>query len=195
MPSSSTGTGGMMGITREHLSIASDDTKMWVLELTGDIFAGLSPSILKQGAIAPLLIKDSKRFRPVTLLEPITKLVTGTVARRMSLLFHTHSLFHHHQFEFVHGGSCEAPIEVPDDMYDGAGHCRLHVRGPVARSDPEARSPTSLHCRLVRRGSASAAPSFWSAFFAHAHARARPHARTRTDDRRRTTRRAVRRRG
>ena len=112
MPSSSTGTGGMMGITREHLSIASDDTKMWVLELTGDIFAGLSPSILKQGAIAPLLIKDSKRFRPVTLLEPITKLVTGTVARRMSLLFHTHSLFHHHQFEFVHGGSCEAPIEV-----------------------------------------------------------------------------------
>ena len=33
---------------------------------------------------------------------------------------------------------------------DGAGHCRLHGRGPVARSDPEARSPTSLHCRLCR---------------------------------------------
>jgi hypothetical protein len=27
---------------------------------------------------------DAKRFRPVTLLGPITKLVTGTVARRLS---------------------------------------------------------------------------------------------------------------
>ena len=40
---------------------------------------------------------------------------------------------------------------------DGAGHCRLHGIGAVARSNPEARPPTSLHCRLVRRGSASAA--------------------------------------
>ena len=97
-------------VTREHLSNASDDVKTWILELTGDIFIGLSPSILKLGAIAPLP-KDSKRFRPITLLEPITKLVTGTVARRMSLLFHTNFLLHHHQFGFVHGGSCEAPIE------------------------------------------------------------------------------------
>ena len=108
-----------MGITREHISNASDDVKTWILELTGDIFIGLSPSILKLGAIAPLP-KDSKRFRPITLLEPITKLVTGTVARRMSLLFHAHSLLHHHQFGFVHGGSCEAPIEVVNDMYEYA---------------------------------------------------------------------------
>ena len=47
---------------------------------------------------------------------------------------------------------------------DGAGHCRLHGIGPVARSYPEARSQTSLHCRLVRRGSASAAHAH-SAFF------------------------------
>ena len=43
-------------------------------------------------------------------------------------------------------------------------------------------------------------PSFWPpffahAFFAHAHARTRPHTRTHKNDRRRTTRRAVRRRG
>ena len=86
MPSSS--TGGMMGITREHLFNAPDDIKTWILELTGDNFIGLSPSILKLGAIAPLP-KDSKRFRPITLLEPITKLVTGTVARRMSCLLYT----------------------------------------------------------------------------------------------------------
>ena len=117
-----------MGITREHLSNASDDIKTWILELTGDIFVGLSPSILKLGAIAPLP-KDSKRFRPITLLEPITKLVTGTVARRLSLLFHTHSLLHHHQFGFVHGGSCEAPIEVVNDMYEHAieHNEQLHV--------------------------------------------------------------------
>ena len=38
----------------------------------------------------------------------------------MSLLFHTHSLLHHHQFGFVHGGSCEAPIEVVNDTYEYA---------------------------------------------------------------------------
>ena len=83
-------------------------------------FSGLSPSILKLGAIVPLP-KDSRRFRPITLfLEPITKLVTGIVARRMSLLFHEHSLLHHQQFGFVHGGSYEAPIEVANDMYEYA---------------------------------------------------------------------------
>ena len=64
----------------------------------------------------------------------------------------------------------------------------------MARSDPEARSPTSLHCRLVRRESASAArphtntpaPAAHCAMLAHAHARARSHARARTivDERR-----------
>ena len=73
----------------------------------------------------------------------------------------------------------------------GAGHFRLHGIGLVARSDPEARSPTSLHCRLVRRGSASAAHASPRQ---HQHARTR-RARTTDDDRRRTTRRAVRRSG
>jgi hypothetical protein len=47
----------------------------------------------------------------------------------MSLLFHTHSLLHHHQFGFVHGGSCEAPIEVVNDMYEYATEHdeQLHV--------------------------------------------------------------------
>ena len=69
----------------------------------------------------PCRKSPNARFRrPITLLEPITKLATGTVARRMSLLFHTHSLRHHHQFGFVHGGPCEAPIEVVNDMYEYA---------------------------------------------------------------------------
>ena len=118
MPSAS--TGGMMGLTREHLSHAPDEIKRWILELTGGIFAGLSPSVLKLGVVAPLP-KDAKRFRPVTLLEPITKLVTGTVARRLSLLLHKHSLLHQHQFGFVHGGSCEAPIEIVNDMSRAVG--------------------------------------------------------------------------
>ena len=62
------------------------------------------------------------------------------------------------------------------------------------------------HSRWPRRARAVHFPcsgfksSFWPAFFAHAvfahaHARTRPHTRTRKNDRRRTTRRAVRRRG
>ena len=35
-------------------------------------------------------------------------------------LLHKHSLLHPHQFGFVQGGSCEAPIEVANDMYEHA---------------------------------------------------------------------------
>ena len=87
---------------------------------------------------------------------------------------------------------------------DGAGHFRLHGIGPVARSGPEARSPTSLHCRLVRRGSASAARlflvqgsypllagrfSFLLATHCATPAHARTLARACTDDNRRTNER------
>ena len=33
-------------LTREHLSNATNEIKEWIIELTGDILAGLSPSIL-----------------------------------------------------------------------------------------------------------------------------------------------------
>ena len=59
-------------------------------------------------------------------------------------------------------------------------------RTPSWQSDPEARSPTSLHCRLMRRGSASAAPSFLptcNALRCMLRLLARTHARTRTHGR------------
>ena len=60
MPMPSSNTGGMTGITRKHLFNAPGDIKTWILEPTGGVFVGLSPSIiLKLGAIAPLP-KDSK---------------------------------------------------------------------------------------------------------------------------------------
>ena len=157
MPSSS--TGGMMGITREHLSNASGDIKAWILELAGDIFVGVSPSILKLGAIAPLP-KDSKRFRPITLLEPITKLATSTVARRMSLLFHIHSPLHHHQFGFVHGGSCEAPIEVVNGMYEYAieNKEQLHVAFLDATSTFDTAQHPALTAAFSSIGASASAP-------------------------------------
>ena len=48
------------------------------------------------------------------------KLVTGTVARRLSLLLHERKLLHPHQFGFVKGGGCEAPIEIVNGMYEDA---------------------------------------------------------------------------
>ena len=48
------------------------------------------------------------------------KLVTGTVARRLSLLLHERKLLNPHQFGFVKGGGCEAPIEIVNDMYEDA---------------------------------------------------------------------------
>ena len=74
------------------------------------------------------------RFRPITLLEPIMKLVTGTVARRLSLLLHEQKLLHPHQFGFVKGGGCEPPIEIVNDMYQwwrnaifGVLDCKRHL--------------------------------------------------------------------
>ena len=167
----STSTGGMMGLTREHLSHAPDEIKRWILELTGDIFAGLSPSVLKLGVVAPLP-KDAKRFRPVTLLEPITKLVTGTVARRLSLLLHKHSLLHQHQFGFVHGGSCEAPIEIVNDMYEHA--CEHDVALHVAYLDATSAFGTVQHPALTAAFAAiGAPPSFvkWIKFMVTGHRR------------------------
>ena len=167
----STSTGGMMGVTREHLSHAPREIKEWIIELTGDIFVGLSPSILKLGVVAPLP-KDSKRFRPVTLLEPITKLVTGTVARRLSLLLHKHSLLHPHQFGFVQGGSCEAPIEVVNDMYEHA--CEHDEELHVAFLDATSAFDTVQHPALTAAFAAiGAAPSFvrWIKFIVTGHRR------------------------
>ena len=62
MPSSS--TGGVVGVTREHLSRAPDKTKEWIIELTGDILAGLPPSILKLGVVAPLPKDDTPHKIP-----------------------------------------------------------------------------------------------------------------------------------
>ena len=62
-------TGGLCGVTREHFSNAPDHVLEWVLELTEDVFDGISPTALKLGAVTPLP-KDDTRFRPITLLEP-----------------------------------------------------------------------------------------------------------------------------
>ena len=51
------------------------------------------------------------------------------------------------------------------------------------------------HARAVHLSCSGSPPSSWPAVFVHAHARARPRARTRKNDRRRTARYAVRRRG
>ena len=78
-------TGGLCGVTHGHFSNAPDHVLEWALELTGGVFDGISPTALKLGTVTPLP-KDDTRFRPITRLEPIImKLVTGTVACRLSL--------------------------------------------------------------------------------------------------------------
>ena len=109
---------------------------------------------------------------PVTLLEPITKLVTGTVARRLSLLLHEHSLLHEHQFGFVHGGSCEAPIEIVNDMYEHA--CEHDVELHVAYLDATSAFDTVQHPALTAAFAAiGTSPSFfkWIKFMVTGHRR------------------------
>ena len=87
------------------------------------------------------------------------------MARRLSLLLHKHSLLHQH-----HGGSCEATIEVVNDMYE---HAREHEKElHVAYLDATSAFGTVQHPALTAAFSAiGATPSFvrWIKFMATGH--------------------------
>ena len=117
MPANS--SGGSLGITREHLLHADDTTFEWILGITGEIFDGNHPPSMLRGVANPLP-KDEHRWRSITLLEPILKLVNGTFGRRLLTLLTKHDLLGTAPHGFITNGSCEDPLTVVCQIYSQA---------------------------------------------------------------------------
>ena len=106
-------------VTVEHLLYASDETLGAFLLLTHAAFAGINAAEAIIGEIRPLHKSDEK-FRPIALLEISHKLVTATIASRLSSLLFKHKLVDPSHFGFIQGGSVSIPIRILTTLYERA---------------------------------------------------------------------------
>jgi hypothetical protein len=112
-------TSGPLGITVEHLLYAIDETLEAFLLLTHATFAGTHAAEAVIGEIRPFYKSDEK-FRPIALLEISHKLVTATVASRLSSRLFKHKLVNPSHFGFLQGGSVSLPIRILTTLYERA---------------------------------------------------------------------------
>ena len=103
--------GGPSGITREHLLYLPDDVLEQFIPLINTIIDGTCTDSYKLGAIVPLL-KDERRYRPVTLLETLWKTAMTRISDRLLDVLHKHKLLHPTQYAFLRGGSTHAPLDI-----------------------------------------------------------------------------------
>ena len=103
--------GGPSGITREHLLYLPDDVLENFLAPINSIIDGTCTDKYKLGAIVPLL-KDERRYRPVTLLETLWKTAMTRISDRLLDVLHKHKLLHPTQYAFIRGGSTHAPLDI-----------------------------------------------------------------------------------
>jgi len=113
--------------TVEELQDMTDKQLKSVLVICNLPLAGECPTILKIGDIIPFL-KDMRRTRPITCLDPICKLVDAViVSRRRMLVLKEYGLLPEGTYGFVKSG---AP-EWPADLFSGI---QLHARRqPLAK--------------------------------------------------------------
>ena len=107
----SKGTSGMSGVTVAHLKCCSDDFLETLLPVTDAYFDGWPPPQLLHGVVVGLR-KDDRRFRPVTLLDVVHKLVTSSVNRRLLAALHNSKVMKADQFGNVIGGSTNTPLRA-----------------------------------------------------------------------------------
>jgi hypothetical protein len=75
------------------------------------IIDGTCTDKYKLGAIVPLL-KDERRYRPVTLLETLWKTAMTRISDRLLDVLHKHKLLHPTQYAFIRGGNTHAPLDI-----------------------------------------------------------------------------------
>ena len=103
--------GGPSGITREHLLYLPDDVLEHFIAPINSIIDGTCTDKYKLGAIVPLL-KDERRYRPVTLLETLWKTAMTRISDRLLDVLHKHKLLHPTQYAFIRGGNTHAPLDI-----------------------------------------------------------------------------------
>ena len=112
------GHSGRMLAVEHLLHLPRERLRDW-LPVTDMIFAGEPVDVLLMGIVSPLA-KDEKRFRPVTLLEPIYKCVCMTIMGRIMVILFRHRLLNPAQFGFNIDGSTIEPILIFNLMYEHA---------------------------------------------------------------------------
>jgi len=94
--------------TVEELQDMTDKQLKPVLVICNLLLAGEGPTILKICDIIPLL-KDVRRTRPITCLDPIFKLVDAVISRRLMLVLQEYGLLPEGTYRFVKKGAPEWP--------------------------------------------------------------------------------------
>ena len=102
---------GFLGIAVEHYLNLPDEALDPLFVLTAAFFRGVYPSEAQVGDVCPLY-KNNDKFRPVMLLEVAYKLVTGEVARRLSILVYRFGLVDECHYGFVRGGNMTWAIKI-----------------------------------------------------------------------------------
>jgi len=92
-----------------------------VLVICNLLLAGEGPTILKIGDIIPLL-KDMRRTRPITCLDPIFKLVDSVISCRLMLVLQEYGLLPEGTYGFVKGGPPEWPAGLVSGIQWHARH-------------------------------------------------------------------------
>jgi len=137
-------TGGPTGICREHLLYLPTDVLELFVPLVNSILDGQAPASLKLGTIMPL-IKDSKRYRPVTLLESLWKATTTLVSDRFFQLVEEFGILEANQYAFRRNGSTAAPLDIAATAFQ-------------ARQDPG----VETHCIMLDFTSAYDTVPLWA---------------------------------
>jgi len=101
--------------TVEELQDMTDEQLVPVLIICNLLLAGESQKILKIGDIIPLL-KDMRRTRPITCLDPIFKMVDAVISRRLMLGLQEYGLLPEGTYGFVKGGGPEWPADLVSDI-------------------------------------------------------------------------------
>ena len=97
--------------TVEELQDMTDEQLEPVFVICNLLLAGEGPTILKLGDIIPLL-KDMRRTRPITCLDPNFELADAVISRRLMLVLQEYDLLPEGTYRLIKGGASECPADL-----------------------------------------------------------------------------------
>jgi len=139
--------------TVEELQDMTDEQLEPVLVICNLLDARESPKILKIFSDIISLLKDMRRTRPITCLDPIIKLVDAVISRRLLLELQEYGFLPEGTFGFVKSG---AP-KWPADLVSGI---QWHARCKQTTSCQAFLDATSAYCTINHTGISSACSVF-----------------------------------
>ena len=104
-------TSGPSGASREQYLHLPGHLLLRLRPLVNRVLAGTAPAETRRSLLTPLM-KDARRFRPVTLLEVLYKACMARASDRLLDVIEKHELLHKCQYTFLRNGCIATPIEI-----------------------------------------------------------------------------------